>query len=631
MGGTLAGDARVYRRGSQTPGKGIRYLARVSASGPGGLSTLSAHPGPSRSPTASVQRTLSGRVRHSWLDCVITVCVVLFVASPMLLTHSGFALDFTNHLWLVWYQERFIEAHLHPTFFLNAPPAPAFSPQFAFYGATLYTLTAIVGALLGTAPVVAFVGVSVAAIAASYGGSLWLVRQLGVRGLKGHAPAMVFVTSAYYVTNIYGRGAWPEFMATSMLPLLSAAGLRLVRGNWGLGPLACFVVAMVFFSGSHNITLLWGSIFIVSTCVFLWLFAGRRRSLPWRRLAAVSGLGLVAAGLNSWFLIPDVVYAHDTAISSASYTQPPTFSFFNSPHVLFSPLRTVPAGSNSPGLFVQAPVWFLAWSLAAVVITWPDLRERSLRGPFLAVFAVLAGFLSLIIAPIPWDRLPSVLSAIQFGYRLNTYVAFACAGLVLIGVLAMDGRAGAKGAGRARALGAALTIAAVVSLALCAWQLWVPSVVQAPGVNYPNRNEVFESGANAPRTWYTGAAFADASLPLVAVQPGRTLIVPAQSVKDDSFNASIPVPAGSAPFATDIGTGPYFIHIDGLRIVGRTSEGLVLARRADDTGPVHVVIRTTAGAAVVLGRILTLLAALVLLAVSLRTARRHRRRTLRHA
>ncbi len=543
----------------------------------------------------------------------------------MLLTHSGFAIDFTNHLWLVWYQERFIEAHLHPTFFLNAPPAPVFSPQFAFYGATLYTATAIAGALLGTAPVVAFVGVSMAAIAACYAGCLWLARQLGVRGLKAHAPALVFVTSAYYVTNIYGRGAWPEFIATSMPPLLIAAGLRLVRGHWGLGPLACFVVAMVFFSGSHNITLLWGSIFMASSLALLWLFAGRHHSLPWRRLAAVSWLGLAAAGLNGWFLVSDVAHGRDTMISSAIYAENfPTFSFFNSPAVLFDPLRTVPAASSSPGLFVQAPVWFLVWALAAVALTWSDSRARALRGPLLAGLALLVGFLSLIIAPVPWGRLPSVLSALQFGYRLNTYVALACAGLVLIGVLAMDRRSDAGAARRTRVLGISLAVATAVSLALCAWQLWVPSVVQSV-VNYPNRNEVFASGASTPRTWYAGAAFADASLPLVKVQPGRVLIIPPQSVSDDDFSATIPVPPGTAPFATNIGTGPYLVHVGGLRIVGRRLEGLVLARLSSGTGPVHVVIKGTSGGAVLLGRLLTLLSAVVILSVALISVKRRRR------
>ena len=543
----------------------------------------------------------------------------------MLLTKSGFAVDFTNHLWLVWYQERFIEAHLHPTFFLNATPAPAFSPEFVFYGGTLYTVTAIAGALLGAAPVVAFVGVSMLAIAAAYGGLLWIARQLGVRGLKAHAPALVFVTSAYYVTNIYGRGAWPEFIATSMLPLMVAAAMRLVRVRWTVGPLLCLVASVVLFSGSHNITLLWGSVFLAASAGLLWLFAGRRHRLPWRRLVGVAAIGIAAAGLNGWFLVPDVVHGRQTLIASAVYTRNfPTFDFFNAPGVVFNPLRAVPSASSSPGLFVQAPVSFLVWALAAggSVVGPPDaLVARAVHRRACGACRILA----LIIAPIPWGHLPSLVSTLQFGYRLNTYVALACAALVLIGVLAMDRLEGDPANGRARGLALSLVLVTAVSASLCVWQLWVPSVVQVRGVNYPNRNEVFSSTANVPRTWYAGAAYADASLPLVSVAPGRVLLFPPQSIQDDRFTAAIPAPPGEAPFATNIGTGPYFVHVSGLRVVGRTLEGLALAREGSGTGPVHVVIGSTAGRSVVLGRLLSAISLIALFVLGAVVVVRHRR------
>ena len=599
-------------------------LTAISASG-------ATHPANGYASQAAPRRVRAGRLLHRgsrdlWIDCLITVVVVCLVASPMLLTKSGFAVDFTNHLWLVWYQERFIEAHLHPTFFLNAPPAPAFSPEFVFYGATLYTVTAVAGAILGAAPVVAFVGVSMVAIAAGYGGLLWLARQLGVRGLKAHAPSLVYVTSAYYVTNIYGRGAWPEFVATSMLPLIVAAAVRLARGRWALGPIACLVAGVVLFSGSHNITLLWGTIFLASAAVLLWAFAGRGHRLPWRRIAGVAALAFLAGGLNGWFLVPDVVHGRDTLIASAAYTRNfPTGAFFNSPGILFYPFRTVPRASTSPGLFVQAPVWFLAWALAAGVLVFSDRRSRSLRGPVLAMLAVLVGFLALIVAPIQWGHLPSLFSTLQFGYRLNTYVALASAGLVLIGVLAMGRVEAGPVVKRTRPLGIALAFVTAVSVALCVWQLWVPNVVQVRGVNYPNRNEVFASGQNAPRTWYAGAAYADASLPLVSVRPGRLLLIPPQSVDDDRVSATILVPRGSAPFATNIGTGPYFIRVSGVRVVGRSREGLVLARTSPGSGPVRFAIAAVASRSVLVGRLLSVACLLALLAAGTSVVVRRRR------
>ena len=216
-----------------------------------------------------------------------------------------------------------------------------FFPIFAFYGGTLFALTGALAALLGGSTILAFEVVTLAAIAAAYGGLFWLARQLGVKGVLAHAPAIVFVTSAYYVSNLYGRGDWEEFIAVSALLLVLAASLRLVRGRFSVGPVACLVAASVVFSGSHNITLLWGSTLAVAALVVYWLASGRSRELPWRRMLAVAGLIALGVGLNGWFLLPDLSYAHDTLISAeqVSWSRGEIFATFG---VIFDPLRTVP-------------------------------------------------------------------------------------------------------------------------------------------------------------------------------------------------------------------------------------------------------------------------------------------------
>jgi ribose/xylose/arabinose/galactoside ABC-type transport system permease subunit len=88
-----------------------------------------------------------------------------------------------------------------------------------------------------------------------------------------------------------------------------------VRGRWRAGPLACLVAASVVFSGSHDITLLWGSTLAVVALACYWLLSGRSRELPWRRILAVAGLIALGVGLNGWFMLPALSYAHDTNIS----------------------------------------------------------------------------------------------------------------------------------------------------------------------------------------------------------------------------------------------------------------------------------------------------------------------------
>ncbi len=161
-------------------------------------------------------------------DALVTLVVAIVIGGPAIFTHNGFGFDYTNHMWMVWAQEDAISRHLLPTYFLNTPSTGIFFPLYMFYGGSLYALTGGLAAVLGGRVVVAFVGVSVLSIVSAYGGMVWLARQLGVRSWLAHAPALAYVAGAYYATNLYGRGAWTEFVATSMLPLVGAAGLHIL-------------------------------------------------------------------------------------------------------------------------------------------------------------------------------------------------------------------------------------------------------------------------------------------------------------------------------------------------------------------------------------------------------------------
>jgi hypothetical protein len=585
------------------------------------------------------------------LDVAIATLAVLLIASPLLFTTDGFAPDFTNDIWMAGYQQHVIAAHLHPTLFLQIHQADTlgvfsslfeihqadslgvFSPLFAFYGGTLFAITGALAVVLGGSTILAFEVVTLAGIAAAYGGVFWLARQLGVRGALAHAPALVFVTSAYYVTNLYGRGAWAEFMAVSALPLVVAASLRLVRGRWRVRPVACLVAATVVFSGSHNITLLWGSTLVVGALVVYWLLSGRSRELPWPRMAATAGLVALGVGLNGWFLLPDVSYAHDTIISGGYGITWSTTAFFNTFGVIFDPLRTVPSASSTPALYVQVPVLALVWGLIAAPVVW---RERRLRAGVATALIVLGGLLVLIMSSGAWSLLPTPFQRAQFAYRLQTYVTLACAGLVLVGALALTRRAQSGRATRSdRALAFGLGLAVAFGLALSAWQLWVPNMhlvcEKGPCLynrSYPSRADALRGPPTLlPESWYAGnGGYDDRSLPVVAT-PAK-FIFDSTGVADDRLVGSASFPPGLRPFFTNIAGGPYLVHVGGgVRVVGRTARGyLVLARATDGSQPVPFELRAQLSAPVVLGRITTAASAALLLALAFTAAVRRRRR-----
>ncbi len=135
------------------------------------------------------------------LDLLLTAAAVLAVSGPLLFTHSGFAVDFTNFLWLAWVAGKELVQAGHPSYFLNASNLDigVFYPIYSFYGGPLFMITGGISELLDGNAVFAFVGVTVLAIAASYVGMLWLGREFGLHGVTAHGSALTVITSAYYL------------------------------------------------------------------------------------------------------------------------------------------------------------------------------------------------------------------------------------------------------------------------------------------------------------------------------------------------------------------------------------------------------------------------------------------------
>lgn len=179
---------------------------------------------------------------------LVGASICLFVLSPALFTPWGFGKDYANHLWLIWQQGLAISQTGHPTLYLQTPNG-IFEPFYGFYGGTLYAVAGAVSALFGNHAYPVYVASIGAAAALAYGGMWWLGRQLGLSRWVAHLPAIVFVTAAYYLTDAYARGAWPEFIALSAAPMFLAGGARLLTGQWRAGPVALFVLGTVMMTG----------------------------------------------------------------------------------------------------------------------------------------------------------------------------------------------------------------------------------------------------------------------------------------------------------------------------------------------------------------------------------------------
>jgi hypothetical protein len=563
---------------------------------------------------------VSRRVRGSWglqCDVALVLVAVLVLGGPALFTLNGFGLDYTNHLWLVSVQTQAIQTHLSPTYFLDAPQVGIFYPFYMFYGGSLYAIAGGLGALLGGDSAAAFILVSLLAVAAAYGGLVWLARQVGVRGWMAHAPAVAFVGSAYYVSNYYARGAWPEFIATSAFPLLAASGWRIV-GSDRIEPLpaALFVASTIFFAGSHNVTLLLGSLFLIVTSVLLRVALGSALSPnSLRRLVCVAGLFLLGVGVDAWFLVPDIAHGSLTQAGSGPIYPWSRTGALATPGLVFNPLRSVPSASATPALYVQAPDWLLAWAIAAGAILWSQTRGR-VRRAGLALVVVLVGTLVAYLSRGVWDGLPKIVRQVQFPYRLSTYVALCVAGLVLIMALALQ-RAPGPPRRRNRALAESLGLATAVSIALCVWQLWVPDTDFA--YSYRDVRRIPDSPHVLPSTWYAINDYADAG-PSTVAPPTINVPISASAINSDHVTLKLAVPKGLTRFTIGgLAAAPYAVTVAGGVVrVGRTRAGVQVLRRSSPGRGAVTISLGPAGGSVTTGRDISLASLAILLILALR-------------
>lgn len=566
---------------------------------------------------------------HAAIDLAIGMAVVAALALPVVLSRNAFFGDWGNHLYLVDQQTRWLRHHLLPTYFLHSLESGTFYPHYLFYGGSLYAATAWLGVLIGS--VNAYRLTFVLGFAACYFGTLWAARQLGVRRLVAHVPAAIAVSGAYFVSKAFNDGGWPEFIAVSMIPMVAASALSVLRSKRvPIIAAILLVVSTSLLTGSHTLTVVAGLLFLG---VLVAIAASTsRRSITRahaKRFWIVGALMALSVALNAWFLVPLLRYGSLTVVSRRS----PQWHWhifdyatrsFDSVRTVFSPLRTYP-GSSAPGahpFYVQAPVYALLW-LVGVAVFLLIRRPQSKRvALFWALMAVLAALLTLVVWRGVWDDFPSFFKLIQFRYRLQAYINYTVAGLVVIGLLLV------AGARRFRVWVLAACLAAGASLGLAIWQAWT-----AP--TYLKIGQVVADGNRLPPI-----AYANCPAPCPSVE--HDYRIRGRFDPDALEELQVDIPAartGTAevvlptaqPYRARVVWSPV-IEVQGpARILGATDDGWTVLQAKPDakhtTFPLRVRIRPRTTAPVIAGRVISLCAATILTlwliaAVVLRARRR---------
>ena len=546
-------------------------------------------------PASLVGQARMARTRR--LGHLLPVLLIALLVRPMVWGRTFIGWDWYPHVWYIWHQASSMEAnHGIPSLFSYDTPN-VFVPHYAFYGGTLYWFSGALSLLFGSPAAAMIVGFAMA-FAAGYGGWYWLGRQAGLDAWLAHAPAVLFITSSYYLALPYATGGYPEFVALSMIPLLLASTWSILRADrLRLAPAAALAVSVIFFLGSHNLTLLWATtVLAIVLGVVLAVVPAARRPLTRAGLWRVARIAVPAALVNAWFLVPDLAYQADTRLADAVlYAK--TQLQLAMPVVSFGHLVSVTRTSVSPHiphLAVQLPVLGLAWLAVGLVVlrsAWKTSWYRSLLILLLAMAAVVVLMTSFSLL---WG-VPSPYNLLQFSYRLDAYIELGFAGAVVCALALV-----ARTPNRRRLLTWTLVAVAAVSVVQAATQLR-----QRP----PSPRPIWKTAA----PYHTRAGepsapdYTTTALPAVSLGPEVKLVrFPATAERGDRAEVIVDAQPGEQ-LRTNIFTMPQLVRIEGAQFVAHEPSGALVLQVAGDVRPgaARIVLSAAHPWPVVLGWVLT--------------------------
>ena len=580
-----------------------------------------------------VSRVRPVKLARSAAVALPAVAVIVFLAWPMLFTSSGMGVDWGTHLWYIWRQSATISQNGQPSLFLHFSES-VFYPLYAFYGGTIYALAGTLTLLLGNSAVTAYVLTYMIGFAAAYGGWYWLGRMAGLGRWAAQVPGLLFITSGYYLTNVYARGDWAEFVGVSSIPLLVASGLSVLRAKRLriLPALALGGSTLVLF-GSHSITMLWGLTMLTLLAVAIVVAVPRaRRSITRAGVIRVAAVAVPSALVNAWYLLPAVAYVSRTSVANEYHyaRELHYFSYLVSASNLFTPWHTIEV-LDTPDFVYALPVLTIAWVLIGIAIS---LRHRG-DDAWRRVLWIVSG-LSLLVGIVMTHPglildLPHPYTLLQFGIRLETYVLLGLSAAVLA-ILVL-----ARSWPRRRRLGswaaAAVVLAGAGVGAVQQVDGYPKGTSHPPTAVTPDRYEVFApytppiTAVGLGCTRGIGCGYDDYTLPQVGEVGLPAIDFPAGAVRNDRVTLFVAGQPVGALVRTNLSGAPYLVNVTGAQAIGRDSSGHIVLRVTAASGhPVGwISLSPSSTLPIALGRAITLLALAFLTVMLVVWLARHRR------
>jgi hypothetical protein len=238
---------------------------------------------------------------------------------------------------------------------------------------------------------------------------LWLLRI--ATPSKALICALIYVAAPYHLVDHYVRGAFAEFFAIAMIPLVALGLLETARGA-RLGPavLAAGYALLIF---SHLPVALLTSVMLIGPygLYLLWNARGHRMAF-----ALKAGAGLACgAGLAAIYLIPALTLQGSIS-SDYLWTLQPAKHVFTSAIAWADPFQPVLAGIAGIEAAFAVMLGWRAWR-------GEDRRPLVWAGLTLGAFVLLSG-----LVPGVWSIPP--MAKVQFPWRAISVEEFALVTLV---------------------------------------------------------------------------------------------------------------------------------------------------------------------------------------------------------
>lgn len=543
------------------------------------------------------------------------------LALPFVLKQNSWW-EWANSYWLLQVQTAHVSTHGLPTLFVHLNSV-TFDPYYVFYAGPLFSLLAYPAAVVG--PWTVFATVTVVAMVCGYLGIWWMARNLGLSRELAILPALTFITTPYVLSDLYGRGAWPEFIAINAVAVLLGALTALVwqPGRDRTWPLVAAGLAAATIAGSHNLTMLMCALVLPFVALALWPLAPR----PARaRIGAGAGAIALGFGLTAAWLVPNLWWSHETVIAGGVGINEEQIQLMGAIRVLdLSNLLAIwpraPKNQLAGSLFVQVPTLAAAWSVVALTPFFAGPRRAEARTRIAAggLLAIGLALFVLIANGTWWLSFPEVIKTIQMPYRLVTYFTIVVCLAMVLGIASLG-----RGGGSRVMLGALLVVVAFQATG-AVWTVWSSKAAgryrippQLEHIRASKRPSVF-SGASA-----TQFLVAEGGDP-VALPTARTTWHHQRTTADEAELSGTGA-VGDLQLTTMAWS--HLVRVVGdARLAGHNDRGraLVKVTHTDARGHWSARVQPTHPWPLVAGRVISLLSALLALTLlGIRTRRRRR-------